>query len=114
MSETQVKGLQMLLEDLAEIFNNSPPAKTEGLHFVPDNFAYWLIGTSGNHAADQKKSHELLQIWCLEVILQCLEEEALFEMDLTHVLAVLVALKTKQIEEYGGQEAWEIGKQVFM
>ena len=71
-SETQVKGLCKLLEDLAEIFNNSPLAKREGLHVVADDFAYQLIGTSGDHAADQKKSHKLLWIWCLEVVLQCL------------------------------------------
>lgn len=129
-SETQVNGLKERLQEIAEIFNNSPLAKREGLQFVPDDFAYRLIGTSGDHAADQKKSHEILRIWRMEVILQRLGEEALFQMDVTRVIALLVPLKGKQIEKHGGQEAWdkltederatadieiirEVGKQVF-
>lgn len=129
-SQTQVDGLRQLLEELAEIFNNSPLAKREGLRFVPDDFAYRLLGTSSDHAADQKKSHELLRIWRLEVILQWLGEDALFKMELGCVLAILLTLKAKQIDVYGGQAAWdalsddaraaadieivrEVGKQVF-
>jgi len=56
----QVDGLKQHLQELAEVFNNSPLAKREGLRFIPNDFAYWLIGTSGDHAADQKKSHEIL------------------------------------------------------
>ena len=59
-SKTQVKGLQEQLQQIAEVFNNSPFAQHEGLRFSPDDFAYKLIGTSGDHAADQKKSHELI------------------------------------------------------
>ena len=129
-SQTQVDGLKQRLRELAEVFNNSPLAKREGLRFIPDDFAYRLIGTSGDHAADQKKSHEILRIWRLEVILLRLGEEALFRMDVGRVLATLITMKAKQIEEYGGQAAWdglsedekagadsqiirEIGKQVF-
>jgi hypothetical protein len=74
---------------------------------VPDDFAYRLIGTSGDHAADQKKSHDILRIWRLEVILQRLGEEALFHMDAARVLASLIALKLDQMKEHGGQEAWD-------
>jgi hypothetical protein len=129
-SEVQVRGLRQLLQELAEIFNNSPLAKREDLRFAPDDFAYRLLGTSGDHAANQKKSHELLRIWRLEIILQRLGEEALFKMELARVLAVLISLKAKQIATYGGQGAWdalpadekagadlriiqEIGQQVF-
>ena len=129
-SQTQVDGLRQLLEELAEIFNNSPLAKREGLRFIPDDFAYRLLGTSGDHAADQKKSHEILKIWRLEVVLQRLGEDALFKMELGRVLAILLTLKMKQIDSYGGQAAWdalsddekaaadieivrEVGKQVF-
>lgn len=62
-SQTQVDGLKQRLQELAEVFNNSELAKREGLRFIPDDFAFWLIGTSGDHAADQKKSHEILRIW---------------------------------------------------
>ncbi|KAF8952975.1 hypothetical protein BDZ97DRAFT_1744367, partial [Flammula alnicola] len=51
-SQTQVDGLKQRLQELAEIFNNSPLAKREHLRFVVDDFAYRLIGTSGDHAAD--------------------------------------------------------------
>ncbi|EDR08997.1 uncharacterized protein LACBIDRAFT_296659 [Laccaria bicolor S238N-H82] len=106
-SEMQVNGLKERLQEIAEIFNNSPLAKP-----------------------DQKKSHEILRIWRMEVILQRLGEEALFQMDVTRVIALFVPLKGKQIEKHGGQEAWdkltedkratadieiirEVGKQVF-
>ena len=129
-SQTQFNGLRRLLEELAEIFNNSPLAKWKGLQFIPDDFAYWLLGTSGDHAADQKKSHRILKIWQLEVVLQWLGEDVLFKMELGHVLAILLTLKMKQIDSYGGQAAWdvllddekaatdieimrEVGKQVF-
>jgi len=129
-SQTQVDGLKRRLVELAEVFNDSPLAKREGLRFVPGDFAYRLLGTSGDHAADQKKSHEILRLWRLEVILQRLGEDALFKMDAGRVLAVLVALKEQQIEAIGGLEAWNalaadekaaidveivrgVGKQVF-
>ena len=89
-------------------FNNSPLAKWEGLQFIPDNFVYHLIGTSGDHAADQKKSHEILHVWQMEVILQCLGEESLFQMDVNWLLSILAPLKINQINQLGGQEAWDI------
>lgn len=54
-SETQVAGLKERLHELSEIFNNSPLVRRKGLKFIPDDFAYRLIGTSGDHAADPKK-----------------------------------------------------------
>jgi hypothetical protein len=89
-----------------------------------------LLGTSGDHAADQKKSHELLGICRLQIILQRLGEEALLKMEPACVLAILISLKAKQIAAYGGQAIWdtlpveekegadlriiqEIGQQVF-
>jgi hypothetical protein len=95
------------LTELANVFNNSPLAKRETLRFVPDDFAYRLIGTSGDHAADQKKSHDILRIWRLETILQRLGEEAIFHMDVGRVVASLISLKLEQIKDHGGQEAWD-------
>ncbi|KAF9552336.1 hypothetical protein CPC08DRAFT_698685 [Agrocybe pediades] len=129
-SETQVNGLKQRLEEIAEVFNTSPLATRKGLKFTPGDFAYRLIGTSGDHAADQKKSHEILKIWKMELTFQRLGEEALFNMDIGRVLARLIPLKAKQIEAHGGQEAWnnlsedtraaadieiirEVGRQVF-
>jgi len=129
-SEVQVDGLRKRLEELAEIFNSSPFAKRENLCFIPDDFAYRLLGTSGDHANDQKKSHNILRIWRLEVILLRLGEEAMQWWGVERVLGILILLKAKQVEEYGGQEAWdslpvdekagadlliirEVGKQVF-
>ncbi|EAU93106.2 hypothetical protein CC1G_11301 [Coprinopsis cinerea okayama7 len=51
-SETQVEGLKKRLQEIAEIFNSSPLAIREGLHFDSDDFAFRLYGTSGDHAAD--------------------------------------------------------------
>ena len=129
-SETQVAGLKERLYELAEIYNNSPLVKREGLQFNSDDFAYRLIGTTGDHAADQKKSHEILRVWRMEVILHRLGEEALFQMDVNRLLSILAPLKINQINKLGGQEAWdrlsedekaktdieiikEVGKQVF-
>ena len=112
------------------LFNNSPLANREDLQFTVDDFAYRLLGTSGDHAADQKKSHEILKVWRLEIILQRLGEEALFKMDAIRVLSTLATFKARQIESYSGQECWnalsddekasadvqlirDIGKQVF-
>jgi len=106
-SQTQVDGLKRRLRELGEVFNNSPLAKSEGLHFTADDFAYRLIGTSGDHAADQKRSHEILRIWRLDVILLRLGEDALFKMDIGRVVATLMSFKEKQIEAYGGQDTWD-------
>jgi hypothetical protein len=105
-SQTQVDGLRKRLEEIAKIFNESPLAKREGLIFKVDDFAYKLIRTSGDHAADQKKSHAILKEWKLDVILQRLGEEALFNMSVTRVVALLLPLKAKQIENTGGYDAW--------
>ncbi|KAF8805877.1 hypothetical protein BYT27DRAFT_7257802 [Phlegmacium glaucopus] len=119
-SQTQVDGLQKHLEEITKIFNESPLAKREGLIFKVDNFAYKLIGTSGDHAADQKKSHTILKEWKLDVILQRLGEEALFNMSVTGVVALLLPLKAKQVENVGGYNVWnelkiirEVGRQVL-
>ncbi len=65
-SETQIRGLKERLRELAQVFNESPFAKRKNLRFIPEDFAYFLIGTSGDHAADQKKSHEILRIWRMD------------------------------------------------
>lgn len=129
-SATQVNGLRKRLAEIAKIFNNSPFAKREGLTFCPNDFAFKLIGTSGDHAADQKKSHEILREWKIEVVFQRLGEEALFNMGVTRVVSLLMPMKAKQVEELGGYDAWmslsdeekqkadakivrEVGRQVF-
>ena len=105
-SQTQVDGLRERLEGIAKIFNESPLAKRENIIFKVDDFAYKLIGTSGDHAADQKKSHAILKEWKLDVILQRLGEEALFNMSVTRVVALLLPLKAKQVENMGGYDVW--------
>ncbi|KAJ2914003.1 hypothetical protein MD484_g6411, partial [Candolleomyces efflorescens] len=129
-SETQVAGLRKRLEELAALFNDSPLSKRTGIRFYPDDFAYKLIGTSGDHAADQKKSHRALEEWKKSVVYQRLGEEALFSSNNLQVVALLLGLKAQQIQLVGGQEAWdrltedekaaahsvvvrEVGKQVF-
>ncbi len=129
-SETQVKGLKERLQQIAEAFNNSPFAKREHLTFMSDDFAYKLIGTSGDHAADQKKSHELIRGWKTKIIHQHLGEEALLKMEITNLIVFLLPLKIKKIEGVGGYGEWEklgdeersaadteivqeVGKQVF-
>ena len=78
--------IQKRLTEIAKIFNNSPLAKRNAL-------SWWLFFqinvTSGDHAADQKKSHEILREWKIEVIFQRLEEKilALFNMGATKVVA---------------------------
>jgi hypothetical protein len=106
-SQTQVNGLRKRLTEIADVFNNSPLAKCEGLTFCADNFAFKLIGTSGDHAADQKKSHQILRKWKLKVIFQRLGEEAIFNMGVTRVVTVLLPMKAKQVEEMGGYDVWE-------
>lgn len=106
-SETQVAGLRARLQELAKVFNESPLALRTGLRFDPDDFAYKLIGTSGDHAADQKKSHRVIETWKLEVIYQRMGEEALFAMDNLRAVALLLALTAQQIELSGGQDAWD-------
>ena len=64
--------------------NNSPLAKQECLRFCPDDFAFKLIGTTGDHAANQKRGHEILQEWKIGVIFQWLGEEALFNATRVH------------------------------
>ncbi|KAF8160013.1 hypothetical protein B0H34DRAFT_797195 [Crassisporium funariophilum] len=105
-SQTQVDGLRKRLEEISQVFNGSPLAKREGLTFKIDDFAYKLIGTSGDHAADQKKSHTIMKEWKLDVILQRLGEEALFAMSVTRVVALLAPLKASQIEMMGGYDVW--------
>jgi hypothetical protein len=129
-SQTQVDGLKKRLTEVADIFNNSPLAKCEALAFSPDLFVYKLIGTSGDHAADQKKSHNILREWKLGVVFQRLGEEAIFNMSATRVVSFLLPMKTKQVEDLGGYNAWmslsdderseadtqiirEVGRQVF-
>ncbi|KAJ3559082.1 hypothetical protein NP233_g11354 [Leucocoprinus birnbaumii] len=107
-SETQMNGLRKRLEDIAAIFNSSPLAKREALSFSPDDFAYRLIGTSGDHAADQQKSHRLLALWRMDVILQRMGEEALFAMDPMQLVEVLLPFKQAQVAKCGGKEAWEL------
>ncbi|RDB17366.1 hypothetical protein Hypma_001834 [Hypsizygus marmoreus] len=106
-SETQINGLHKRLAEIARIFNESPLAKREKLVFYPDDFVYRLIGTSGDHAADQKKGHEILGEWKIDVILRRLGEEAIFALPATRVVAYLLPFKLRLIEELGGYSQWE-------
>jgi hypothetical protein len=81
--------------------------KRETLQFMPDDFVYKLIGTSGDHAADQKKSHEILRIWKMDMIMLWLGEEAVYHMGAKHVMTFLIPCKASQIEEAGGRKAWD-------
>lgn len=62
-SKTQFLGLQERLQEILHTFSESPLAILEGLTFVPDDFAGKCKGTSGDHAADQIKSHALIKNW---------------------------------------------------
>ena len=106
-SETQVRGLLERLRDIAKVFNNSPFAKRSQLKFSPDDFAYKLIGTSGDHAADQKKSHDIIRSWRMEVIFRRLGEEALLNMGVNNLVTFLLPIKMAQLEKLGGYGAWE-------
>ncbi|EAU83795.2 hypothetical protein CC1G_07530 [Coprinopsis cinerea okayama7 len=105
-SETQVQGLKERLADLADIFNRSPLAKREGIRFSADNFAYKLIGTSGDHANDQKKSHKVLHEWRMDVLCYRMGKEALMKMDPVLSAAILLPLKWRQLQTIG-QSVWE-------
>jgi len=106
-SETQVRGLLERLCNIAKVFNNSPFAKQSQLKFSPDDFAYKLIGTSGDHAADQKKSHDIIQSWRMEVIFWRLREEALLNMGVKNLVTFLLPIKMAQLEKLSGYGAWE-------
>jgi hypothetical protein len=128
-SETQLAGLRRRLEDLAKLFNQSPIAIREKLYFDVEDFICKLIGTSGDHAADQKKGHRLLKEWRIRIVLKRLGEEAVKKWDPGQVVGMLLGLKLQQIQNIG-QARWdsmtedekaetdatvlrEIGRQVF-
>lgn len=49
-----------------------------------------------------------MKIWQMQLILQCLGEEALFKMEPIHVVALLVDLKACQIHECRGSGKWNM------
>ncbi|TFK58365.1 hypothetical protein BDN72DRAFT_782188 [Pluteus cervinus] len=106
-SETQARTLKERLQEIAVMFNQSPFAKRENLEFRPEHFAYRLLGTSGDHAADQKCVHEMLKIWRMEIILQRMGEEALFMLNKQQLVETLIPLKLRKIQDAGGLEAWQ-------
>ncbi|KAF8231716.1 hypothetical protein L208DRAFT_1377958 [Tricholoma matsutake] len=105
-SKTQVDILKERLGVISAIFNNSPFAKRNNLQFNPNDFALKLIGTSGDHANDQKKSHEILYTWKMDMLYHRLAERIL-KMDAMQMLALLLPLKAKQIEDMGGKDVWD-------
>ncbi|KAF8231247.1 hypothetical protein L208DRAFT_1378233 [Tricholoma matsutake] len=58
-----------------------------------------LIGTGGDHANDQKKSHKILYTWKMDMLYHQLAEETILKMDAMQMLALLLPLKAKQIED---------------
>jgi hypothetical protein len=86
-SETQLKGLQLRLDECADLFNASPLA--------------------GDHAADQKKDHALLRAWKRDVRNQQLGEKHIAKLPVDELIILLMAEKEKKIDELGGIAVWE-------
>lgn len=105
-SITQVNGLRKRLDEICNVFNNSPLAKRLGLVFQPDYFIYKCDGSSGDHANDQKRSHEILAEWKMEVVLQRLGEQALVTLSLDDAAKIFEQLREHQINEIGGHDVW--------
>jgi hypothetical protein len=98
-SEEQLAGTKQRLTEIGTLFSNSPFAKEHGLKFVPDDFAYKLGGTSGDHAADQLKVHAMMTEWKAEVTERRLGEEAILDMHVGDAfLAITQAINAKMRE----------------
>jgi hypothetical protein len=98
-----------IIGKMAKMFNESPLAKKRNISFTLEDFATKLIGTSGDHAADQIKTHKLLEDWKagrVETKIQALVTAAMEKLDPNEFFATYMTALDKKINDVGGDLAW--------
>jgi hypothetical protein len=106
-SETQVTGTKRRLTEIADLFTNSPFAKDAGVTFSSADFAKKLVGTSGDHAADQLKMHDMLGKWKTEEVERDLGIEVMVEMEPTDAFAALTQAASTKVLQLRNEGRWD-------
>jgi hypothetical protein len=97
------------LDRMSTLFNESPLAKELNLSFSLDDFAMKFVGTSGDHATDQMKTHKMLGEWKegrVNVRLKALAEQAISQIDPLQFTVMHMEVMGRKIEELGGNAVW--------
>ncbi|KAK0421689.1 hypothetical protein EV421DRAFT_1894230 [Armillaria borealis] len=97
--DSSLKGLQLRLDECADLFNASPLALRKQTSFSRDEFITKL--------PDQKKDHALLCAWKGDVRNQQLREKHIAKLPVDELIILLMAEKEKKIDELGGIAVWE-------
>ncbi|KAI0354217.1 hypothetical protein OH77DRAFT_1549428 [Trametes cingulata] len=120
-SETQVRGWQEKLAALVKAYNQSPLAERDGGQLALEECVIKLTGMSGDHAADQLKTHGLIRAWKREMTYLILGRNHLAGVDSgsdldgslseasssSEALAEVVArVQTAAVSAAGGSFSW--------
>jgi hypothetical protein len=105
-SQTQAEDWKKKIDNLLELYNQSPLSKRSAVTLKMAHFFAKLQGMNGDHANDQKKLAELLEEIKQFFFHQTLGEEKLFRMEINQLIQLLTKVKENKIEKIGGTAKW--------
>jgi hypothetical protein len=104
--QTQLDGWKTKLNDLVELYNQSPLSHRCGVTLILSDLFAKLKGMSGDHAKDQKKLAGLLEETKHFFLQQSLGKEKLLGMNTSQFVDLLMKVNEKLIAKFGGQQQW--------
>ncbi|KAJ6611155.1 hypothetical protein B0H10DRAFT_2437682 [Mycena sp. CBHHK59/15] len=105
-SETQKQNWQTQITGVSEIFKKSPLGRRSALNFEVSDFLRLLKGMNGDHAADMKKTVRMMHEWKVESSRIMLGWDKIQKLEPAAILQMMCDIRAKNIEEAGGEEAW--------
>ena len=105
-NQTQAEGWKQKIQEILEVYSQSPLAKRSKVAIKLADFFAPLHGMNGDHAKDQKKLAKLLKEIKEYFIHETLGEEKLLEMNISDVNNFLIKADNQKIAEAGGLDKW--------
>lgn len=105
-SETQLEGWKTKINDLLELYNQSPLSHRCQVALTVSDFFARLCGMSGDHAKDQKKLAKLLEETKQFFLKQTLGKNRLLGMNSSQFLELLIKVNNKVVRKVGGETKW--------
>lgn len=105
-SQTQADGWSSKIEEILDLYNQSPLAKGSQNALCLADFFARLQGMNSDHAKDQKKLAALLQEIKEALLHKSLGEESLIEMSFLEITHIISEANNQKISKAGGSVKW--------
>ena len=106
-SEQAVKDWDNQLQNIFNVFNNSPLAEENNLFARLIEIYTKVVGMHSDHCAKEKKDFEMMKSKKINAVHQYLGEKEILDNSSDELLPHFLTANAEMIEKAGGQTAWE-------